>query len=302
MIMSNSIFRAFLQCPARALAMHRGRILGTYDTPEWTEPTSRAMACGTLFDRMVLSGYVPGDKPDMAALSAACASTYGNGDSAIEHLTTKKGEWNSYAQVTIRAAQRLLADPAAAAMIANGDTHIAVNTELSPLWTWRGEIDLLTQINGRRTVVDVKHPGSTDDGWIVCGGKNIKAPWYDVWGYWFQLAGYQYYVESQDGTQALGLTGAGIMYATNSDPAAVGYIALADNVERWLTVLFGGVLTSGGGMLDKIAAIVTGAAPAPSCGHCDYCASRWLVQIPDGEPAQPVVGDEYGLTEERVAI
>ncbi len=297
MIMSNSIFRAFLQCPARALAMHKGRILGTDDAPEWTEPTSRAMACGTLFDRMVLSGYVPGDKPDMAALSAACASTYGNGDSAIEHLTTKKGEWNSYAQVTIKAAQKLLADPVAAAMIARGEKHVAVNTELSPLWTWRGEIDLLTSINGKRTVVDIKHPGSTEDGWLVCGGKNVKAPWYDTWGYWFQLAGYQYAVESKDGTQALGLTGAGILYATNSDPSAVGYVALADNVERWLTVLFGGVFTSGGGMLDKIAAIVTGAVPAPSCGKCDFCASKSLVQIPDSEPALPVVGDEYGLTE-----
>jgi hypothetical protein len=297
MNMSNSIFRAFLACPARALAMHRGRILGTDDAPEWTEPTSRAMACGTLFDRMVLSGYVPGDKPDMAVLSAACASTYGDGVGAVSHLTTVKGAWNSYALVTIAAAQRLLSDPVAAALIADGEKHIAVNTELSPLWTWRGEIDLLTQINGRRTVIDIKHPGSTDDGWLVCGGKNIKAPWYDVWGYWFQLAGYQYYVESQDGTQAAGLTGAGILYATNSDPAAVGYVALADNVERWLTVLFGGVFTSGVGMLDKIAAIVTGAVHAPSCGHCDFCASRSLVQIPDCEPAQPVVGDEYGLTE-----
>jgi hypothetical protein len=260
------------------------------------------MACGTLFDRMVLSGYVPGDKPDMAALSAACASTYGNGDSAIEHLTTKKGEWNSYALVTIRAAYLLLADPVAAALIANGEKHVAVNVELSPLWTWRGEIDLLTQINGRRTVIDIKHPGSTDDGWLVCGGKNIKAPWFDTWGYWFQLAGYQYYVESVQGLYAMGNIGAGIMYATNSDPSAVGYIALADNVERWLTVLFGNTFTSGGGMLDKIAAIVTGAVPAPSCGKCNFCASRSLVQIPDGEPAQPVVGDEYGLTEERVAI
>ena len=302
MIMSNSIFRAFLTCPARALAMHKWRILGTDDAPEWTEPTSRAMACGTLFDRMVLSGYVPGDKPDMAVLSAACASTYGNGDSAIEHLTTKKGEWNSYAQVTIKAAQKLLADPVAAALIADGEKHIAVNTELSPLWTWHGEIDLLTPIGGKRTVIDIKHPGSTDDGWLVCGGKNIKAPWYDTWGYWFQLAGYQYAVESANGTQAAGLTGTGILYATNSDPAAVGYVQLADNVERWLTVLFGNTFTSGGGMLDKIAAIVTGAVPAPSCGKCDFCASRSFVQIPDCEPAQPVVGDEYGLTEERVAI
>ncbi len=302
MIMSNSIFRAFLQCPARALAMHKGRILGTDDAPEWTEPTSRAMACGTLFDRMVLSGYVPGDKPDMAALSSACASTYGNGDSAIEHLTTKKGEWNSYAQVTIRAAYRLLADPVAEALIANGEKHVAVNVELSPLWTWRGEIDLLTPIGGKRTVIDIKHPGSTEDGWLVCGGKNAKAPWYDTWGYWFQLAGYQYAVEGVRGVYAMGKIGAGILYATNSDPSSVGYVPLADNVERWLTVLFGNTFTSGGGMLDKIAAIVTGAVPAPSCGKCDFCASKSLVQIPDCEPAQPVVGDEYGLTEERVAI
>jgi hypothetical protein len=187
-------------------------------------------------------------------------------------------------------------------MIANGDTHIAVNTELSPLWTWRGEIDLLTPIGGKRTVIDIKHPGSTDDGWIVCGGKNIKAPWYDVWGYWFQLAGYQYAVESQDCTQAAGLTGTGILYGTNSDPSAIGYVAITDCVEMWLRVLFGRTFTSGEGMLDKIAAIVTGAVHAPSCGKCDFCASRSLVRIPDGEPALPVVGDEYGLTEERVAL
>jgi hypothetical protein len=297
MNMSNSIFRAFLQCPARALAMHKGRILGTDDKPEWTEPTSRAMACGTLLDRIVLSGYAACLKPEMAALSAICASSYGDGLQAVEHLTTKKGEWNSYAQVTICAANRLLADSVAAELLENASMHVGVNVELTPLWTWRGEIDLIARHrDGGPIIIDLKHPGKIEDGWLVCGGKNVKAPWYDVWGYWFQLAGYQYGVEKQMGVRSDAIR-RGILYATNSEPSAVGYVPIADCTELWLRVLFGRTFTSGSGMLDKIAAIVQGHVEAPACGRCDYCASQSLVTVSDGDAPGPVVGDEYGVTE-----
>ncbi len=298
MNMSNSIFRAFLECPARAMAMHKPRILGTADAPEWSEPTSRAMACGTLFDRIVLGSYAATDKPEIATLTAACKSTYDDGSATVAELTTKKGEWNSYALTTIAAAKRLLEDRNARMMLNGADKHLAFSVELLPDWQWRGEIDVVCMIDEKTVIIDVKHPGKIEDGWIIERGRNVRAPWYDAWGYWFQLAGYQYAIEKTRGVKSANIS-RGILYGTNSDPSAIGYVAIADCVELWLRVLFGRTFTSGEGMLDKIAAIVRGQVEAPACGRCDYCASRSRVTIPAAEPPPPVIADCYGVSEEK---
>jgi hypothetical protein len=295
MNMSNSVFRAFLECPARAMAMHKPRILGTTDAPEWSEPTSRAMACGTLFDRIVLGSYTPTDKPEIGPLFQACRSNYDDGGCTVAELTTKKGEWNSYALTTIAAAKRLLADSVAQGLLFGAEKHVRFEIDLTPDWSWRGEIDALNTSNGVR-IIDVKHPGKIEDGWIIERGRNVRAPWYDVWGYWFQLAGYQYAIEKTRGVKPADIS-RGILYGTNSDPSAIGYVAIADCVELWLRVLFGRTFTSGEGMLDKIAAIVRGQVEAPACGQCDYCASMSKVVIPDCETPRPVIADCYGVSE-----
>jgi hypothetical protein len=256
------------------------------------------MACGTLFDRIVLGSYAARGKPDMFTLKEACRSNYDDGGCTVAELTIKKGEWNSYALTTIAAAKRLLEDRNARMMVNGADKHVAFSVELSPDWQWRGEIDALVPFGSGFAIVDVKHPGKIEDGWLIERSRNVKAPWYDVWGYWFQLAGYQYAIEKTRGVKSADIS-RGILYGTNSDPSAIGYVAIADCVELWLRVLFGRTFTSGEGMLDKIAAIVRGQVEAPACGQCDYCASRSKVVIPESEPPRPVIADCYGVNEER---
>ena len=50
MVLTNSIFRGFLDCPARTMAEHGGLVTGDGRPAEWHTRTTEAMACGSLVD------------------------------------------------------------------------------------------------------------------------------------------------------------------------------------------------------------------------------------------------------------
>lgn len=294
MMLTNSIFRGFLDCPARTMAEHGGLVTGDGRPAEWHTRTTEAMACGSLVDAIVTRGL--DITADRDAVQAGLASSYSDGAETLATLTTKKGEWTAAARTAISAARRLLADPDVSALLSDPRTmkQARLTFRIAPDVTWRGDIDLLVDDADCVRIIDLKSPGRIDDGWIVVGGKNTKVAWWEAWQYWFQLSGYAYGICSDSAM----LNGepcridkpviTGLLYATRGEYPAIGYQPVPLDMEAWeMAVML---------RLDAIRAIVAGDVPAPMCGRCDYCASRSRVQIADYSPSDtPVIDDVFGI-------
>lgn len=294
MVLTNSIFRGFLECPARTMAEHGGTITGDARQPEWHTRTTEAMACGSLVDAIVTRGL--DITADRDAVQAALASSYSDGAETLDTLSTKKGEWTAAARTAISAANRLLADPDASELLADPRTmkQARLTFRIAPDVTWRGDIDLLCLDDDAVRIIDLKSPGRIDGGWIVVGGKNLKVAWWEAWQYWFQVSGYAYGLASDSATvdgspfERAKPIRAGLLYATRGEYPAIGYQPVPLDMEAWeMAVML---------RLDAIRAIVDGDVPAPMCGRCDYCASRSRVQIADCSPSDtPVIDDVFGI-------
>ena len=308
MNMTVSIFKAFLACPAKAMAMHRGRVLGDASViPEWQDEGSRAMACGALLDAIVTRGYVadPDERVTADGIYPNFRSSYDDGYKSAAQLVNKSGGWNAYAKTTIAASVRLLSDPVARRLVDASAKQVKVRWQLGG-FDWSGDIDLLGVLDGVLHITDLKHPASVEDGWIVACGKNVKAPWQDVWSYWFQLAAYSYGVENgtlTDGGDPFNVgeysaVRQGLLYATNSEPSDIGYIPVSNQIDAYVAAASHRTLDGRVSKLDAIRAIVEGKAEAGRCGKCDYCRATSRVSIPElreDDFTQPVFGDEWGL-------
>lgn len=297
MVLTNSIFRGFLDCPARTMAEHGGLVTGDGRPAEWHTRTTEAMACGSLVDAIITRGlelnncFVRRD-----SVQAALASSYSDGGETLATLTTQRGEWTAAAKTAIRAAQRLLGDTDVADMLSSTDTRkqARITFPVAPDVTWRGDIDLLVDDAECVRVVDLKSPGRIDDGWIAAGGKNVKVPWWVAWQYWFQLSGYAYGLSSNSATvdgstfERAKPIRAGLLYATRGEYPAIGYQPVPLDMAAWEKAVML--------RLHAIRAIVDGDVPAPMCGRCDYCASRSRVQIADcSQSDHPVIDDVFGI-------
>lgn len=294
MVLTNSIFRGFLDCPARTMAEHGGLVTGDGRTPEWHTRTTEAMACGSLVDAIVTRGL--DITADRDAVQAGLASSYSDGAETLDTLLTKKGEWTAAARTAISAARRLLADPDVSELLSDPRTmkQARLTFRIAPDVMWRGDIDLLYLDDDAVRIIDLKAPGRIDDGWIVVGGKNAKVAWWEAWQYWFQLSGYAYGICSDSAR----LNGepcridkpviTGLLYATRGEYPAIGYQPVPLDMDAWeMAVML---------RLDAIRAVVAGDVPAPMCGRCDYCASRSRVQIADYSPSEnPVIDDVFGI-------
>ena len=292
MVLTNSVFRGFLACPARTMAEHGGLVPGDGRPAEWHTRTTEAMACGSLVDAIITRGLT-GYNDDV---QAALASSYSDGAETLATLTTQRGEWTAAAKTAIRAAQRLLGDTDVADMLSSPATRkqARLTFRIAPDVTWRGDIDLLCLDDDAVRIIDLKAPGRIDDGWIAAGGKNVKVPWWVSWQYWFQLSGYAYGL-SVDSAKVNGSPferakpiRAGLLYATRGEYPAIGYQPVPVALDAWEAAVML--------RLDAIRAIVAGDVPAPMCGRCDYCASRSRVQIADCSPSDtPVIDDVFGI-------
>lgn len=307
MNMTVSIFKAFLACPAKAMAMYHGRVLGDFSIdPAWEDEGSRAMACGALLDAIVTRGYQadPDESVTVAGVYPNFRSSYDDGIKNATHLVNRSGGWNAYAKQTIAAAKRLMSDPVARRLVDASAKQVKVRWQLGG-FDWSGDIDLLGVIGGTLYITDLKHPASVEDGWIVSCGKNVKAPWQDVWSYWFQLAAYRYGI--QTGTlegceldpSSYGDIRQGLLYATNSEPSEIGYIPVSDQTKAFVAATSHRTLDGRVSKLDAIRAIVEGKADAGRCGKCDYCRATSRVQIPEadgeGDFPPPLFADEWGM-------
>lgn len=306
MNMTVSVFKAFLSCPAKAMAQHHGRVLGDYSiAPSWEDEGSRAMACGALLDAIVTRGYQsdPDESVTVAGVYPNFRSSYDDGSKNAKHLVNRSGGWNAYAKQTIAAAKLLMSDPVARRLVDASAKQVKVRWQLGG-FDWSGDIDLMGVLDGVLNITDLKHPASVEDGWIVACGKNVKAPWQDVWSYWFQLAAYRYGIETGtlEGCEldpsSYGETRQGLLYATNSEPSDIGYIPVSNQIDAYVAAASHRTLDGRVSKLDAIRAIVEGKAEAGRCGKCDYCRATSRVSIPElreDDFTQPVFGDEWGM-------
>ena len=294
MVLTNSVFRGFLDCPARTMAEHGGLVTGDGRPAEWHTRTTEAMACGSLVDAIVTLGL--DITADRDAVQAALASSYSDGAETLDTLLTKNGEFTSAARTAISAARRLLADPDVSELLADPRTlkQARITFMVAPDVTWRGDIDLLCLDDDAVRIIDLKSPGRIDDGWIAAGGKNVKVPWWVSWQYWFQLSGYAYGLSSDSATvdgspfERAKPIRAGLLYATRGEYPAIGYQPVPVALDAWEAAVML--------RLDAIRAITAGDVAAPMCGRCDYCASMSRVQIADCSPSDnPVIDDVFGL-------
>lgn len=315
--LTNSIFKTFLDCPARAMAMHKGRVLGDASIkPEWEEPATEAMAAGSLVDAMVTRGMLA-DETDRTIqpeqFYGFLKSSYDDGMKNAKTLCNRSGGWNAAAKKAILAAKRLLADPAAQSLLENAILQPRVSFLLDDDVTWQGDIDILTVRDGELHIIDLKSPGRTDDGWITSGGRNQKCAWHEAWSYWFQLAGYCYalgygrdltlngaaWSPTAIGIDADAKPRAGILYCSREDIPEIGYIPVAGNVAAWEMILKSRTKFGGPSKLEIIRAIAAGQVEAPGCGKCGFCKSRSKVVVPDGNCSDdmPPIDDAYGLAD-----
>lgn len=307
MNMTVSMFKRFLQCPACAVAQYRGNLLGDPSiVPTWVDAGSRAMATGCLLDSIVTRGY-QADAEERVTVDGVYhnfRSSYDDGRRNAEHLVMKSGGWNSYAKQTIAAGVRLMNDPVARRLIDASEKQVKVRWQLGG-FDWSGDIDLIGVLDGVLYITDLKHPASIEDGWIISGGKNIKAPWADTWSYWFQLAAYRYgaTMGTLDGLPTINERTCaeirqGLLVATNSDPSEIGYIPVSNQVDAFVSVTSKRTLDGRMSKLDAIRAIMEGKAEAGRCGKCDYCKATSVVTLPDVSDEDippPVFADEWGM-------
>lgn len=314
--LTNSIFRALTECPARAMAQYEGRILGDATiAPKWVEPSTEAMAAGSLVDAMVTRG-MQADETDGKVLPASfyamLKSSYDDGMKNASLLCNKSGGWNATAKAAIVAAKRLLADPVAQSLLATAILQPRISFLIDDGITWQGDIDILTAVNGELSITDLKSPGKTEDGWIVSQGKNVKCAWYDAWSYWFQLSGYRFGIEygadftlngaqwnpSALGVEATAPVRTGILFASREKVPEIGYVPIGDHAATWEMILKHKTKFGGPSKLEIIKAIATGQVNAPMCGKCNYCKSKSKVVFTTEYSAEfPPFDDAYGLND-----
>lgn len=311
MVLTNSIFKAFLECPARALAIYRPRIMEDSSiAPEWEDKGSESMACGSLVDAIVTRGLnvEENGKTSVAELALHLKSSYDDGTKNAEWLLNKGGTFSSEAKKAIRAAKRLMEDPAMVDLLhfTKAVTQARLRFKLFDDVYWEGDIDILTCDDEakRYHIVDLKSPAKIEDSWITSGGKNVKVAWYDAWQYWFQLAGYAYGLEHAEGATLNGkeigdyqceLTAkTGLVYATRTDIPRIGYVPIANHWQLWERAVLGRADGQQWSKSETMVNIVKGLVEAPVCGKCDYCASKSHVTITEPEQ-EPVFDDIFGL-------
>ena len=315
--LTNSIFTAMLKCPARAMAMYKGRILGDPTiTPEWQDAPTEAMACGSLVDAMVTRGMIADEndkKVTPPSFHTFLKSSYDDGTRNAALLCNKSGGWNAAAKTAILSAKRLLADPTTQRILQNAILQPRISFPVGDGVTWQGDIDILTAIDGELHIIDLKSPGKTEEGWITSDGKNTKCKWHEKWSYWFQLSGYRYGIESIE--CAFTVNGApwklsalpelaplhavhtGLIYCSRETHPEIGYVPIPNLADTWEAILTEPTKFGGRSKLDAIKAIASGTDNAPMCGTCDYCKSKSSVTIDQPPIDQPPFDDIYGLAD-----
>lgn len=308
MVLTNSIFKAFLECPARALAVYTPRIMEDSSiTPEWEDKGSESMACGSLVDAIVTRGLKvdENDKTSVSELALHLKSSYDDGTKNAEWLLNKGGTFSTQAQTAIRSARRLLEDETFAELMrGNVKNQARLRFNLFDDVYWEGDIDILCDEEERHHIIDLKSPASIEDQWITVKGENEKVKWHDAWSYWFQLAGYSFGLDLAVGATLDGvpcgkiekpsLSKLGLVFTTRSKVPQIGYVPIANHWQLWERIVLGREDGQSYSKAEAIYDIARGLADAPRCGKCDYCASKSKLVIT--EPTEePKIDDIFGL-------
>ena len=331
--LSNSIFKSFLSCPARTMAMYKGRITGDPDfVPTFVQDGSKVMAAGSLVDAMATKGFKPDIDEDVAPedFYGFLKSSYDDGMKSATLLCnkstkTKKGGWNADAKTAIRSAERLMADPVAKDLIDRSEKQVRISFMLDEETRWEGDLDFICMEDRVLRITDLKAPGAIEKGgWIKSGGRNVKVNWQDSWSYWFQLSGYRYAftnmlnndikntlvngVPLADTKYSECLTiDTGLLVTTREKIPWVGYIPIPDYSNVWKNIVKGRHVNEFSGEiepsnLEYIKNAVKRKNPISVCDDitCPYCNPLRRVELSESfsdDGITPAIDDIYGYLE-----
>lgn len=250
---SNSQFKEFLDCPARAVAGLQGK---------YVRKPSAALAFGSLLDRALtqpekLKDFMTGPE-----------SFDANGSSFFFDAKGKprdNGDMRAYQAVL----KRIQSDPFLADGLKTWKRQAIFTGTIGGL-PWKVMLDFWVDAPGAETIIDLKNMADFDDDWAVdpMSGKRVKLPWYDAWGYFRQMAVYREIVKQSVGVEPLVALFA---FTKQEPPDAVSVAFDSDDATDRMRREVEKVAES----MDLFDAMKRGDAPAVQCdkNECAWCRS-----------------------------
>lgn len=250
---SNSQFKEFASCPARAVA----GLLGTYH-----KKRTKALCFGSLLDRCLTCDQATLDEfmhgPEMVT------------DDGDNILYDKKGQLRDNADVRAYLAVRERAEkePMLSTGMKTWPSQVIFTGTIAGL-PWKVMYDWFIEAKGG-TVIDLKFMCDLADDWAKdLGGKNLKVPWYDAAGYFRSMATYRHVA-----AQATGKTPVVALFAfTKQDPPDACSISFeaeecTDRFQREIEQIES--------RLPEFEKMKRGEIEAPGCDlpTCDFCRGK----------------------------
>jgi len=248
---SNSQYKEFLSCPARAVAGLQGK---------YRRKPSAALAFGNLLDRALTA-------PDkLAEFMRGPESFNADGDSFFfdkKGSTRDNADMRAYQNVL----KRIQSDPFLADGLKTWKTQQIFTGKIAGL-PWKVMLDFWVDAPGNETIIDLKNMSDFDEDWVIDPetGKRIKVPWYDRWGYFRSMAVYREVVRQNINTDPL----VALFAFTKQDPPDACSVSFGSEMalSRFYRELE--IMAS---RLPGFDAMKRGEIPAPQCdsNDCVWC-------------------------------
>ena len=248
---SNSQFKEFLDCPARAMAGLRG---------EYKRKPSPALAFGNLLDRALTA-------PERLADFMRGSESFDEDGSSFFFDAKGKPRDNANMRAYQAVLARIKSDPFLKDGLELWKRQVIFTGQIAGL-PWKIMLDFWVDDKGNETIIDLKNMASFEDDWATdpLTGKRCKVPWYDAWGYFRSMAVYQEIVRQNIGTAPL----VALFAFTKQEPpdacsVSFGSAAATERFAREVEYV--------AGSLPEFDAMKRGETPAPQCNKnaCPWC-------------------------------
>ena len=248
---SNSQFKEFLDCPARALAGLQGK---------YVRKPSAALAFGSLMDRALTA-------PDhLAEFMRGPESIDADGASFFFDAKGKPRD-NANMRAYQAVLSRIKADPFLKDGLELWKKQTIFTGTISGL-PWKVMLDFFVDSPGAETIIDLKNMSDLSEDWAMdpLAGKRVKVPWYDAWGYFRSMAVYREVVRQNIGTAPL----VALFAFTKQEPPDAVSVSFDTQsaIDR-----FGREVEFVTSRLPEFDAMKRGELPAPQCdkNDCPWC-------------------------------
>jgi hypothetical protein len=251
---SHSQFKAFVECPARAVAELSG---------QYVRKPSAAMAFGSLLDRALTA-------PEKLKDFMTGPESFDADGSSFFFDSKGKPRDNAAMRAYVSVLARIQSDPFLADGLKTWKRQ-AIFTGSIGGRPWKVMLDFWVDTPGLETIIDLKNMADFDDDWAddPLTGKRVKLPWYDAWGYFRQMAVYREVVRQNIGTEPL----VALFAFTKQDPPDAVSVAFDSSMA---TDRFSREVAKVAEQMELFDSIKRGAAPAVGCDQndCPWCRGQ----------------------------